>query len=366
MPKLKTSAFKVTFVLDEEFQHFKDNARSGQIYQAKIINKIDSNHYLLLLNKQKIIAEFSENLPIDTKVILKVSSIARRISLQYLGMVDEAFKKFKKMFPSKYMFTNKQWEVLFTKWVQYNLPLEKNAISIFQQFYNNLNIIDSKLILFIPELWLFAKKWKLTPTKDNIIKILQLFKFNGDFSNPFSNLLNLLNISKNEEQNANSLFSCLLFEKKMPKLNKSGLESLKNLFNSETFLISSRAELISLVLKNEGFLIFPDNEKHWRAVWVKRIKPDKEDVRFHLMIFSLIQSTSMLIDIYLEPDYIRVVFTVSSQNLKEKIEHQLAVFEEKIQAIMNTNVIIGSKLVELPELIFFKRLNKDLQLKRVI
>ena len=41
--KLKTTDFKISFVLNEEFEQFKSKAKTGQLYQAKIINKIDYN-----------------------------------------------------------------------------------------------------------------------------------------------------------------------------------------------------------------------------------------------------------------------------------------------------------------------------------
>ena len=115
--------------------------KQGQIFRTRIINKIDTNHYLLFLNKQIIIAEFSEILPVGNKIIVKVSNIARRISLQFLGVADDAFQNFIKSFPSKFNFSNEEWQVLFTKWIQYNLPLEENSIKIYQQLFKHLKKI---------------------------------------------------------------------------------------------------------------------------------------------------------------------------------------------------------------------------------
>ena len=364
--KLKTTDFKISFVLNEEFEQFKSKAKTGQLYQAKIINKIDYNHYLLLLNKQKIIAEFPESLPIGEKIFVKVNNIARRISLQFLGSIDEGFNFFVKKFHLKVAFSQEEWHILFKKWIEYNLPLDDNSTKIYLQFLKYIKKIDQKLFRYIPEIWLLTKRWRLKLSETNILNLINVFLFSSE-QLPFiyKELLNSQN--KIQEQIYESVFSSLLFEKNMYNLKESEIKGLTKKFVSGSFELSSREELLSLIFKDEGFLLFPDCESNLRAIWIKKIPTDKKETHFHIISFVLMDLNPVIFEIYYSSDFIRILISASRKNYENIISKHIEELENKLADLYGNKYAVVTKNTEIPELILFKRLSETyLQIKRVI
>ena len=358
--------FKISFVLNEEFKQFKSRAKAGQVFQARIINRIDNRHYLLLLNKQKIIAEFAENLPVGQLIYVKVSGIARRISLQYLGMADDAFQNFKAAFSIKPGLSAEEWHILFTKWVQYNLPLDENTIKIYRQFQQHIRKLNNSLMPMIPELWLLAKRWKLNPTADNITRIAGLFIYDQTAFNPLDGLLTLFYPQKNE-QNSESIISSLLFEKKLHKLKKDVVEKLHKIFSSNSFAVSSREEIMSLIFKKKGFLLFLDKLQHLRAGWIREIAIANDQSRYHLIFFAILNGKSTTLEINLDTNLIRITAYLSDSSLQDHIKIQFNELQRQLQKSIASQVLLTTKNVEFPEFFMFSRLNEHhVQLKRII
>ncbi len=369
MPKKKTiNDFKLTFVLNEEFEQFKTSAKTGQIVQAKVINRTDKNHYLLLLDKQKIIAEFPQNIPVNSDIILKINNIAKRISLQYLGIKEDAGENFRKMFPSSFRLKNEEWESLFAKWMSYKLPLTDDTVPVYNRLYGLIKEIDKKYLTLIPELWLLLRRWKIKPQRENLIKIINIFDVTSENSDSYEALFALSGNDSKFSHNYQNIIYSLLFEKKLPKLSIAEINKLHDLFKSDIFYRLSRDELIAFIVRREGFLFLPfTDDGSVRAVWIKQIVADHSESIYHFMIFALVKGEVVVVDVRSNSTYIYGSFFVSCSRIYATVSEELKVLQNKIAEVSGKTVSIKCLQRSVPEVKFFKYISEDgLQLKRVV